>query len=389
MVVALLVLLLACVLLVRASDAARTEFSASTHTLVVALACLAGLFSAAAQWQGNNFLRDDWGQLSLGIVLLAASPYRPVRDLVIAGVVGSGFVGVLALCQSTELPAPMSPVSFAIIAAVPVLALSLAGAAYAHAVVQTGPRAVPAGRGRAGTTFATTLRAGAELPVRTELLDKNIEPFLRRIVDGGTISSQDASDAEHVAESMRQVMVAEANRSWLSTVVATLGSRGTGFVSRGASYPGLSIGSATTPSATRALVVHDPARLSDAMDFDQRTAVRAVLAVLMADPVQRDSHPVHRDGRPVHHLGALRASVAVLPGGHKRLLINATFAVQPGVIQPSRFTRWRRRRASLRSIQRTVSSLLALTESAFPWQDMIVDSSKDAIELTLRFSYGH
>jgi hypothetical protein len=365
MVVALLVLLLACLLLARASDATRAEFSTSTHTLVVALTCLAGLLSAAAQWQGNSFLRDDWGQLSLGIVLLAASPYRPVRHLVVAGVVCGGFVGALALGQSTELPAPMSPVSFAIIAAVPVLALSLAGAAYAHAVVQAGPRAAFAGRGRAGSALGVELREEAELPVRAALLSDDVEPLLRRIVDGDVISSQDTADAKSIAESIRLIMVAEANRSWLGTVVTDLGTRGAG---------------STTPA--RSIIVRDPARLSDAMGFEQRTAVRAVLAVLLGDQAPGDDSAEHP-------LNALRATVAVLPGGHKRLLIHALFTPSTRTSQLVALRRWWIRRASLRAIQRNVNPLLALTESAFPWQDLIVDSSDDSIELTLRFSYGH
>jgi hypothetical protein len=392
MVVALLVLLLACVLLARATDPTRAEFSTSTHTLVVALTCLAGLLSAAAQWEGNSFLRDDWGQLSLGIVLLAASPYRPVRHLIVAGVVCGGFVGALALGQSTELPASMSPVSFAIIAAVPVLSLSLAGAAYAHAVVQAGPRPTPAGRG-AGSVLGAEPRGVAEIPVRAELLSKDVEPFLRRIVEGGAISSRDAADAETIADSIRLIMVAEANRSWLGTVVADLASRGKG----------------STTSA-RLIEVHDPARLSDAMAFEQRTAVRAVLAVLLGDPAFAQERPGHHSAHPVapphahqaahplthlaahplaHRLSALRASVAVLPGGHKRLLVNATFTLPPHEARPARVRQWWRRSASLRSIRRTVNPLLALTQSAFPWQDLIVDSSGNAIELTLRFSYGH
>jgi hypothetical protein len=356
MVLALLTLLLACVLLTRASDTFRAEFSTSTHTLIVALTCLAGLLSAAAQWRGNSYLRDDWGQLSLGIVLLAVSPYRPVRHLVVAGVVSGGFVAALALCQSTQLPAPMSPVSFAIIAAVPVLSLSLAGAAYAHVAVRTPPPAT-----------STTPGSVSKTPVRANMLSKDIEPFLRRIVEGDTISPKDAADAGRIADAIRQIMVAEANRSWLGAVVNDLVSREVGLV---------------TPSIPGAIAVHDPARLSDAMEFSQRAAVRAVLATLLSLPGNRRSDL--QCG-----LTAFRATVAVLPGGHKRLLLNATFTLPPDSSLLGKLRQGRRRRATGRSIRRTVNPLLALTASAFPWQDMIVDSSGEAIELTLRFSYGH
>jgi hypothetical protein len=360
MLVALLVLLVACVLLARASDSPRVEFSASTHTLIVALTCLAGLLSAAAQWHGNSYLRDDWGQLSLGIVLLAASPYRPVRHLLIAGAGSGAFVATLALFQSAELPGAMSPISFAIIAAVPVLSLSLAGAAYAHVVVRSGPRAVLPDQAYAGRATSANLRAVPTLAERAELINNDVEPFLRRIVNGDVISSSDTALAANIADSIRKIMVAEANRSWLGTVVADLDSRAAGPMRR-----------------FRSIEVHDPARLSDAMSFEQRTSVRAVLAVLLENPEGPISSP--------HRLSAFRATAAVLPGGHKRLLTHATFALPP---EAGHVGRVRQRRASLRSIQRTLNPLLALTAGAFPWQDLIVDSSSDTIELTLRFSYG-
>ncbi|PRY64645.1 hypothetical protein B0I08_11230 [Glaciihabitans tibetensis] len=357
MALALTILAASCVLLVLASRTSLPGISGRQHFLIAGLACVATFLAAMSQWRSNEFLRDDWGHLALGVVLVAMSPYRPTRYLVLAGTVCGSFVAGLALYQSVYFATPLSPITFAIVAAIPVVALSLAGAAYAHAATQSRARwraaALRFGKGDEGEASPTMLAK----PQRVRLLNGEVMPLLERILNRDSISAPDASDAASVAAIARSIMVAEANRTWLDAVIAA---HAANFLVAGR-------------EGIRKSAVRDDARLSDAMDFQQRTAIRALLGAIF-------THPEFLASR-------FSAAVAVLPGGHKRLLIEAIFGTPERA--NSSLKQWPFGPSLRWSVQRAIGHLLTVTQRAFPWQDVIMDSSGSALKLTLRFSYGH
>jgi hypothetical protein len=97
---------------------------------------------------------------------------------------------------------------------------------------------------------------------RITTLNREVIPFFSRILETGTITDADRDRASQIAQSIRSIMVAEVDRSWLEVLIETTGGEGPGR------------------SGAAAAVIQDPERLASHMLVGQRTAMRALLSAL-------------------------------------------------------------------------------------------------------------
>jgi len=262
MVVAIGVLAFASAVLIRETGSGRVPFGALTHATVVVLAAIAALLSAIAQGSANTYLRDDWGPLALAIILLASGPYRPVRELYLVSAVSVVFLVFVALGQSSSIVWAM-PITCVVIVTMPVIALSAGATAFASSAVLSRERWEATAMADARAAVAD-LREPIERAVRQDrvaILNWDVTPFFGEILERGELTEADRERAASISRSIRGVMVAEADRSWLESLVNEL-----------------------APHASFVGEIRDAARLTDAMTISQRTAVRALVAGLTMVP---------------------------------------------------------------------------------------------------------
>ena len=246
--------------LVRASNPLRAPFTLVMHSVASGLASLAYLLSALSMWQSNSFIRDDWGPVAIGLVLLSLSQYRPPKEIASTGLALALLVGVVSLAQAPSFVTPVASINYAIVAMAPVLSLSLASAAFGQLLI-TGIEAWRRRSQRAASVFSTENSSWIARSVqqdRVTILNQDVVPFFAEVLQRGTIAEADRDRAREISDAIRAIMVAEADRTWLDIIVEQcLG-----------------------PSA----LVRDPWRRASAMGTDQRTAVRAIIVALTGHP---------------------------------------------------------------------------------------------------------
>jgi hypothetical protein len=323
-------------ILIAAASAYRAPLTARTHYLVHGLALGAALLESLGHWAHNGSIRDDWGPICLGVLILALGSYRPPKEIVVATTVSGLMLGLLTLIEAPRLSTTAPPIAFVIVAIVPLLALGYASAVFSREIVESiarwQRRAADASIG-----LARELRDGVTRSVqqdRVTILNRDVLPFFTELLGTGQISNQDRARARQIADSIRRVMVEEVDRSWLENVIELAGGAGPG------------------KSGAAKVVVDDEDRLAASMTTDQRTALRALLVALI-----ETSHFDRSDLRI-----SLTASGRACNG---RLVANLSLSEY-----------------LLRS---NFAPYFAVIRSVFT--DMSIDF--DAPTLTLRFSYEH
>ena len=242
----------------------RAPFRGRSLAAAWGLALAATYLSAAASWGLDDFVQDDWGPIALGLLFIAVGPYRPGREVAMTGVASAIFVGFLALLEAPRFATPAPPLAFVIIAVTPMLAMCFGGVAYSlgmiNAIDAWQRRARAASRG-----VIAEMRDGIARSVqqdRVTILGQDVIPFFAELLARDELTDADRARAAAIATDIRGVMVAEADRSWLETLVEVTG-----------------LDLAGRPGAAQ-LIVDDPDRLADSMSSEQRTAIRALLVAL-------------------------------------------------------------------------------------------------------------
>ncbi|MEO6943714.1 MAG: hypothetical protein ABI053_03280 [Lacisediminihabitans sp.] len=261
-VLALATLAAACGVLIVQSSPYRAPLTRGTHLLIQILALGAVTTSVAADWGTNRYIHDDWPAISLGLIFLALSPFRPTREMVGVGGLVAIYVGFLTLLQVPTLTTRAPAVAFVIGAVTPMLALCFGSTMFSASFV------LSLERWHRRAEYATKnitqqLRAGVARSVqqdRVTILNRDVLPFFTDILARGHMSDVDCALAATIADSIRTVMVAEADRSWLEHVIENA-VNGVG-------------------GEHSADVVDDPERLALMISTDQRTALRALIVAL-------------------------------------------------------------------------------------------------------------
>ena len=283
-VLAVLFALAAGIVLCAVTSPLRAPVGSRSLVVIVSLSLAALLLSSLSMWSTDAFIRDDWGAPAIGMYIIALAPYRPAKELATAGVLAALFAAVLAVVQADSFVTDVAPVSFVVVAVTPLLAMSLASAAFADVLVSSLGR----WRVRARRAFVEMTDESGESIARSvqqdsvTVLNQEVVPFFTTLLDGATVSDRTRERAREIADAVRSLMVADVDRTWLETVIAQASRR----YSRGSQ----AVGGA----------VRDEQRLADQMSTDERTAMRALVVALHAnssfDPQSASIEIVGRDG---------------------------------------------------------------------------------------------
>jgi hypothetical protein len=266
-VMALVMLALSCFLLIVASSSYRAPFTRGMHYIIQVGVLAAIALEAGGQWTPNALVTNDWGPLCLGVVIIALSPYRPARELASAAVVSAIFIGFLTLLRAEQLVSHTPAFAFVAVAVTPMLALCFGACVFSsglvHSIEKWQRRALVATQ-----NLTRELREGIARSVqqdRVTILNRDVVPFFSEVLARERITDEDRDRARSIADSIRSVMVAEFDRSWLENLIELTGGVGS-----------------DDPGAVE--VVVDPDRVAPAMTTDQRTAVRAMLVAMIDFP---------------------------------------------------------------------------------------------------------
>jgi len=247
-----------------ASSPLRAPFTSSMLIGVTAMSIAAYLLGQASMWQSNAFVRDDWGASSIALFLLASAPFRPGRQIAIAGVASAGVVAIVTVAASQSFVSAIPAHLFAIVATAPLLILSFGAATFASQLV----RRLELWERKRTMSVSTLDESRSEWIARSvqqdrvTLLNQEIVPFFTEVLAKDELSPADRERARELSESVRSIMVAEIDRTWLGALIAQIGEGR----------------------------LDDPHGFADEMNPDQRTVVRAFLVALNAvDGVSADS----------------------------------------------------------------------------------------------------
>lgn len=269
-VVALLVLGVACGAVIYASSAYRAPFSRRTHDLVIIGALVAIVIDAASEGFEQEFTRNDWGPVVLGLLLLAMGPYRPAREQVVSASLAAIFVGFITVVQGRLSTGGLPVVAMVAVTVMPILALGYASAANSHRVVN-GLERWQHKLMRPGRVVSREDEDGIARSVqqdRITILNREVLPFFLEIIEKPAVSNADRERARDIAASIRRVMVAEVDRSWLENALQKAGTQRRGIA-----------GGAPVQQELR-----DDEHIAGLMAYDQRTALRAFIGALHEVP---------------------------------------------------------------------------------------------------------
>lgn len=239
-----------------ASSPLHAPFTVRMHTVVTGLAVAAYVLAAASMWQSNRFVRDDWGPIAIGLVLLSLSQFRPPKEIASTGLVIALFAGVFTLAQAHSFTTGVSPIAYSVVTMTPILALSLASAAFGRLLIDGLNRWRQRAK-RAASTFSDQNSGWIARSVqqdRVTILNQDVVPFFAEVQRTGVITEASRVRAREISDAVRAIMVAEADRTWLDIIV--------------------------DQCVGDTVQVNDPARLAFRMSTEQRTAVRAILVAL-------------------------------------------------------------------------------------------------------------
>lgn len=250
-VLALIVLAGACTLMIVSTDPYRAPLSRGRMAVVWSILAAATALDAFSQWGANTSVRDDWGPIAFAVVVLMSGSYRSAREILRMTL---GATCVLLLLSILEI-APVfaaHPARFLVsplVFAAPVLATGIAAAAFSRTLV-VHLLTWRTGAASAQRDVIDDLRSGLVPSVRNErleLLNAEVVPFLRRIVELGELLPEDSDRARELAGGLRAVMAPEQGSNWLESVVDD---------------------------------VLDPEQLAERMGNEQRSSLKALLAAL-------------------------------------------------------------------------------------------------------------
>jgi len=258
-VLALLVLGGACVLMIVSTSPYRAPLSRARMSIIWSTLAVATVLDAASQWGTNSSQRDDWGPIAFAIVILMSGSYRSAREILRMTIGATAVLIALAAVEAGSLrdSSLAQYLLCPLIVASPVLATGVAAAAFSRTLVVH----LLAWRNSAASAqrdVIDDLRSGLVPSVRNErvaMLNAEVVPFLRRVVELGELRAEDSDRARELAGGLRAVMLPESGRNWLESVTDE---------------------------------VIDPEQLAERMGNEQRSSLKALLAALRATGLAAD-----------------------------------------------------------------------------------------------------
>jgi len=219
---------------------------------------------SVAAWHGADLPPGFWGPPVVGLTILQLATYRPPREVWAATVVGAVGAAVIALLHPATTASGTPGLVTFVTLTVPLMAFGFGGAANASSLGRALARiySTDALDSRmASRALNERIRQSVQRD-RVSILNRTVVPFYTDVLVSGRVTEADRANAARVAASIRSVMVAEADRTWLDTVVDELAGAG-----QDDALPGSE-------------VVQDDDLLAGRMDTEQRIVVRAMLVAL-------------------------------------------------------------------------------------------------------------
>lgn len=246
-----------------ASSSRRLSLDSRMHGVVGAIMVSAYAVSALARGSNDTFTTDPWGPLSIGVVMVAIAPYRPPREIVFHGGTTAIFVGFITYLHAESKESATPPQVLALVAMIGVLGLCFGSAMFSRrtieALLRWQKRADVASEAIADELRATI--AQSVYQDRVTILNRDVVPFFTEVLGRSELTDEDRVRAKSISSAIRGIMVADADRSWLTAVVERDARRG------------------RSPN-----IVDDPQLLAASMDLRARTALRALIGALVDDP---------------------------------------------------------------------------------------------------------
>lgn len=252
--------------------------SAQVFHVLLAIMLMA---SAASTLGANAMMRDDWGPIVVGILLVATTPYRPAREIALWTAVHTLICAVLGIVQSPFAVSDFPTLTYAVTGSVAVAVMGFTAAAYARSLTQS-TQLWQTRAWHAAAAAAVDRRPGVARSVQQErvsLLNREVVPYLQRVVAADTLSEHDRDEARRLASSIRSLLVADVERSWAQLMLDEL--------------------VATHPSVNIQARADDPENLGSRAVLERRTLMRA-LAVISLERLaatELDLHLSAPDGR--------------------------------------------------------------------------------------------
>ncbi|MFB2555349.1 hypothetical protein [Herbiconiux liangxiaofengii] len=176
-----------------------------------ALVAVATVLSSFGSLGSNSVVRDDWGLITLALVLMAAAPFRAYTELGFYTGISTALAAVLALLHVFFSPLQSVPVPVTVVvAAAPVLAFGLGAVGYARTLLIGiyGERLAQAEA--RDVQFESLRRAfidddgiGAVGDVRSDVV-----PYLARLRGAGELTADDRARAAELAASLQAAIAA-------------------------------------------------------------------------------------------------------------------------------------------------------------------------------------
>jgi hypothetical protein len=249
------------------SSERRAPFPRAAYIVIVLLVVAAMAFDAGASWEGAAVPPGEWGPVSVGLVLLQLAHYRPAREIAIATVFGGFSAGLIVVLHPMSVAGQQPELVVIVETVIPLVALGLGASAYAAALNRS-LSWVRTRSDQAARTASDALREHIVRSVQLErvgILNQQVIPFFSEIMRRDHITPADMQRAADISESVRRMMVAEVDRTWLDTLVDQLAEEG---------------GSGSVGSES----IQDPQHLASIMSTEQRIIMRVLIVTLVAQP---------------------------------------------------------------------------------------------------------
>lgn len=248
-------------LLLDRSSATRPVWQQPSAQLLQVLLVVMVVTSAAATLGRNDALRDDWAPLVVGIMLVASTPYRPAREILFWTLVHTLLCAASGIVQSPFAVAEVPTLIFAVTGSFSVAVMGFAAAAYARSL-NSSTRLWHDRAWQSAAAAAVEHRSGVARSVqqrRISVLNREVVPYLQRVLEADSVSDDDRDEARRLARSIRSLLVADVEKTWAQLMLDDLVAR----------HPRLNI----------TAVAEDPDDLGRRAVLESRTLLRALAAI--------------------------------------------------------------------------------------------------------------
>ncbi|MFK4731216.1 hypothetical protein ROT00_16125 [Agromyces mediolanus] len=246
------------------------SFASERVWLVATIATAAAVAEYVSTMGNDAVLYDDYGPITIGVLLLCMAPYASWAALLIAAGLSSGVLAILVAGNAAAASNSQPVASLVLVGSVAIVALAAAGAAYSYSIVgsilrwqrEVNRAALEQEVSDDGAEPAGSSALGAPAgSARVALVAHEVLPFLASVVAAERLSVADADRARELAESVQAAMKAGIEATWLDDLADALRAGG-------ASGSGIEV------------LVDDPSGAAARLTSDERTALTAIVSWL-------------------------------------------------------------------------------------------------------------